>query len=295
MLYTKFVRTNRSNTHEGTNRTWHEYAREARAQGTAHGRVRTRTRHAHASRRFTHDYARIGTARTAAAHGHSRRAQVAGHRGKVITICDKLGSTQSQVAVAGRRHTHPAHEHESHEHGHESYGTDHESYRSRHESHRYAYESHRHGNTYTGRSRQSQLQVTGAGSRSSRGSHANRTGQGSAQVPARSTQPRAGAGQEQDRVGMRHRSQVTARRTRHDTSGNTARHRYTRYDTIPIHTIRSRTIHARRTRQAAGHAYDTHVNALRITYDTHDTHGTAPQHSTAGRPTHGTRLHAYAQ
>jgi hypothetical protein len=97
MLYTKFVRTNR---------TWHEYAREARAQGTAHRRVRTRTRHAQTSCRFTHDYARIGTARTAAAHGHSRRAQVtvAGH-GKVITICDKLGSTQSQVAGTRIQHT----------------------------------------------------------------------------------------------------------------------------------------------------------------------------------------------
>ena len=149
MLYTKFVRTNRSNTHERTNRTWHEYAREAKAHDTAHDRVWTRTRHAHASRRFTHDYARIGTARTAAAHDHSRRSQVTGrsHAASTRTRIVRDGITnRTHADTRSRRRQH----------------------RCSLASRRYAYESHRHGNTYAGAagSRQPQLRVAGAGSRS---------------------------------------------------------------------------------------------------------------------------------
>jgi hypothetical protein len=230
--------------------------------GTAHGRVcgHARDTHTHPAglRTITHESVR---------HAQPQHTvTVVGHTGygKVITICDKLGSTQSQVAVAGRsrRHTHPAHEHESHEHGHESYGTDHESYRSRHESHS-AYANRTGTGTRTqvaadSHSYRAQAQGAGAQVAADRVTREQAQEQGSAQVPARSTQPRAGAGQEQEQAW---RSQVTARRTRHDTTErHGTRHdtiRYTRYDTIPIHTIRYD--HARYTRDARDRQQVTHT------------------------------------
>jgi hypothetical protein len=197
MLYTKFVRTNR---------TWHEYAREARAQGTAHRRVRTRTRHAQTSCRFTHDYARIGTARTAAAHGHSRRAQVtvAGH-GKVITICDKLGSTQSQVAGTRIQHTN--------------------TNRTNTDTNRTGRITNRTGagtnrtDTHTNRTAtMPRLQGTGAGGRSSREQE-----QGQEQAYGTGHGSRRGGHDTARHVATRHDSA-----TRHDT----IRYRYIRYDTI---------------------------------------------------------------
>jgi hypothetical protein len=157
---------------------------------------------------------------------------------------------------------------------HESYGTDHESYRSRHESHRYAYESRRHGNTYTGRSRQSQLQGTGAGSRSSRQSRVNRTGAGigtgTSTQHAAESRSRAGTG-----AGMQHRSQVTARRTRHDTiRHDTIRPRYIRYDTITYDTHET---HETGSRSRIRYACERITNHVR--YARHAWHSAAAQHS----------------
>jgi hypothetical protein len=188
---TRIARTQTRIVRDGiTNRTHADTNRTDTSTGTG-------TRHADTHTNRTGTGTRTQAQPTAAATG----------RGKVITICDKLGSTQSQVTAAGRR---------------------------------------------------AQAQPTVAREQG------QEQEQGSAHVPARSTQPRAGAGQGHD----------------------TTRH---------VHEARSRTIHARRTRQAAGHAYDTHAHALRITYGTYDTHGTAQRHGTARRPTRSTRLHAYAQ
>jgi hypothetical protein len=299
MLYTKFVRTNRSNTHERTNRTWHEYAREARAlaQHTdACGHARDTHTHPAGLRTITHESVRHAQPQhtvTVVGHRSGRRSQATGRLSRFV-ISSAARSRRSQAPADTRiQHTN-------------TNRTNTDTNRTGRITNRTGAGTNRtdtHTNR-TGTGTRTQVAADShsystVGSRSSWQSRADRhrsRDRHRYQHAARSRE------QEQDRsrgrqaCGTGHRS----RRGGHDTTRHghdTIRYRYTatRYDTDTYDTIRSRTIHARRTRQAAGHAYDTHVNALRITYDTHDTHGTAPQHSTAGRPTHGTRLHAYAQ
>jgi hypothetical protein len=283
MLYTKFVRTNRSNTHEGTKariaRGTNTHERRGRTHGTAHGRVRTRTRHAHASRRFTHDYARIGTARTAAAHG--RRSQVTGRLSRfVISSAARSRRSQSQVAGTRIRHTNT---------NRTNTGTN----RTGRITNRTGAGTNRtdtHTNR-TGTGTRTQVAADSHSYRSRRGGQEQEQPrvtreqgqrQGSAQVPARSTQPRAGAGQEQEQeqtYGTGHRSRRGGHdTTRHDTErhGDTTRYRYIRYIRYDTITYDTHETHETGSRSRIRYACERITNLVR--YARHAWHSTAARH-----------------
>jgi hypothetical protein len=247
MLYTKFVRTNRSNTHE--------YAREAKARGTA---ARSHT-DAHETRtRIPRVYARLRTNR----HGtHSRstrsQSQVTGRgpRSRSSTRT-RIARTRTRIVrdgIANRIHA----DTNGRAPARVQVGVTQIRIRiARAQEH-----VQRH-------SRQPQPQVAGRLSRSV--------------ISSAARSRRA-----QERGRGRHAAQVTGH-----SAENTTRHRATlrhsttaRYDTIRHDTRETGS------RSRIRYACERITNR----YNTRGTHGTAPQHSTAHRSARNTARHAYAQ